>query len=357
MSAKTYGVGIIGLGNIADFHARALAELPNARLIAGHDVIEPKGRAFAEKFSCDYIPDFQAFLSRTDIDVVSVCTPSGAHADSVIPALQAHKHVICEKPLDITLARIDHMIATAAKANVKLGGIFPFRFDSVVLQIKKAIDAGRFGSLALVTGSVPWWRTDEYYDTGGWRGTWALDGGGALMNQAIHVVDLLQFLGGPVKRVQAITARLAHPQIEVEDTAVAAIEYANGALGTMTAATSMYPGRFRRVEVSGSAGTAVMVENDLECWQFADSSPEDADIRRRFSNATDSGGGAADPRSISHQGHRRNYESFFQALDAGSDPVLDGRQARMAVELILAIYRSARLARPVELPLIDVDTA
>ena len=357
MSAKTYGVGIVGLGVIAEFHARALAELPNARLVAGYDVVQPKGLAFAEKFSCDYMSDFQAFCTRRDIDVISVCTPSGAHADSVIPAVQAHKHVICEKPLDITLARIDSMIAAAAKAQVKLGGIFPFRFDAAVGQIKQAVDAGRFGRLTCLAGSVPWWRTDEYYDTGGWRGTWAMDGGGALMNQAIHVVDLLQFLGGPVKRVQAVTARLAHPQIEVEDTIVALLEYQNGALGTMTAATSMYPGRFRRLEISGSAGSAVMVENDLESWQFADDSPQDADIRRRFSRATDTGGGAADPKAIGHQGHCRNYESFFQALDSGIDPILDGRQARMAVELILAIYRSAKLARPVDLPLLDVDNA
>ena len=357
MSAKTYGVGLIGLGNIADFHAQALAELPNARLIAGHDVIQDKGQAFAEKFSCDYIPDFQAFLSRDDIDIVSVCTPSGLHADSVIPALQARKHVICEKPLDITLPRIDSMVAAADDANVKLGGILPFRFDPAVIEIKKAIDAGRFGRLTYVAGFVPWWRTDEYYDTGGWRGTWALDGGGALMNQAIHVVDLLQFLAGPVKQVQAITACLAHTQIEVEDTAVASIEYASGALGTMMAATSTYPGRFRRLEVSGSAGSVVMVENDIESWQFAQELPEDPDIRSRFSNATDSDGGAADPKAISHQGHKRNYESFLQSLDDGSEPILNGLQARMAVEFILAIYRSAKLAQPVQLPLLEVDTA
>ena len=196
---------------------------------------------------------------------------------------------------------------------------------------------------------MPWWRTDEYYAQGGWRGTWALDGGGALMNQAIHVVDLLQYLAGPVKRVQAITARLAHPQIEVEDTVVATLEYENSALGTMVAATSMYPGQYRRLEISGDAGSAVLVENDLTVWQFAQESPEDADIRYRFTGATNTGGGAADPRAISHEGHRRNYESFFKALDSGTEPELNGHEARRAVELILAIYRSAQIKGPVTL--------
>ena len=243
------------------------------------------------------------------------------------------------------------MIQASQTAGVKLCGIFPCRFDPVMQQIRDAVQTGRFGRLSFIGGFVPWWRTQAYYDEGGWKGTQALDGGGALMNQAIHVVDLLQYMGGPVKRVQAASAKLAHPQIEVEDTAVAAIEFHNGALGTMIAATSMYPGRFRSLHISGDAGTAIAVESDLECWQFAEELPQDVEIRQRFSAATDTGGGASDPAAISHEGHRLNFKAFFDALDSDSEPELNGPEARKAVELVLAIYRAAQTSSPVELPL------
>lgn len=357
MPGKTYRVGIVGVGLIADFHARALAELPNAELAAGSCRTAAKGEAFAGKFSCDYEPNYESLCNRDDIDVVSICTPSGAHAEPAIAAARGGKHVICEKPLDISLARVDEMIGAAEAAGVKLGGIFPCRFEPVIGQLRHAMQAGRFGRLSFVGGFVPWWRTQEYYDQGGWKGTQSLDGGGAVMNQSVHVVDLLQYLGGPVKRVQAVTARLAHPQIEVEDTAVVTLEFANGALGSLIAATSMYPGRLRRLEISGDSGTAVVVESNLEFWQFADELPEDAEIRQRYSSVTDTGGGAADPAAISHEGHQRNFEAFFRALDAGIEPELNGREARKAVELTLAIYRSAQSSGPVELPLLDEHPA
>lgn len=353
MPNTTYRVGIVGIGLIADFHAQALAELPNAELIAGCCRTPEKGLAFAEKFSCEYVQDYQTLCSRDDIDVVSICTPSGAHATPAIAAANAGKHVICEKPLEITLDRVDQMIQACQAAGVKLCGIFPLRFHPVVQQIRKAVQGGRFGRLTFIGGFVPWWRTQAYYDEGGWKGTMALDGGGALMNQAIHVADLLQCIGGPVKRVQAATAKLAHPQIEVEDTAVATLEFRNGALGTMIAATSMYPGRLRSLQISGNAGTAVAVESNLEFWQFTKELPQDDEIRRRFSAATDAGGGAADPAAISHQGHRLNFQAFFDALDAGAEPELNGTEARKAVELTLAIYRAAQTFKPVELPLTD----
>ena len=357
MSGKTYGLGIIGIGAVTETHVCALAELPNARLVAACCRTADKGRAFAQKYACDYVADYRQLCRRDDVDIVSICTPSGAHAEPAIAAAAAGKHVICEKPLEITLERVDRMITAADEAKVKLGGIFQLRFSPAVHQIKQALQAGRFGRLSFAAGFVPWWRDQNYYDQGVWKGTQALDGGGALMNQAIHVVDMLQYLAGPVKRVQAATARLAHQQIEVEDTAVATLEYENSALGLMLAATSMYPGRYRRLEISGDTGSAVLLEEDLLVWQFAQELPEDADIRRRFTGVNASRGGDSVPNAINCRGHRRNYESFFHALDSDSEPPLNGREARKAVELVLAIYRSAQLARPVELPLLDVDTS
>jgi predicted dehydrogenase len=198
---------------------------------------------------------------------------------------------------------------------------------------------------------VKWYRTQQYYDSGAWRGTWELDGGGALMNQAIHSVDLLAWLMGPVVTVQARTALLAHQRIAVEDVAVAALRFANGALGVIEASTAAFPGYLKRIEIHGSAGSAVMEEEDFMKWDFARPKPGDAAIRQRMAEKVSGGGGAADPAAIGHHGHTRQFRDVLRAIKKGGKPSIDGPEGRRSVEIILAIYKSAETGRVVELPL------
>jgi predicted dehydrogenase len=292
-------------------------------------------------------------LAHPGLDVVCVCTPSGAHLEPAVSAAKAGKHVVVEKPLEITLERCDAIIAACDGANVRLCTIFPSRFSPANLALKAAIDAGRFGKLTLGDTYVKWWRTQEYYDSGGWRGTWDLDGGGALMNQAIHNVDLLAWLMGDVASVQAITATLVHERIEVEDTAVAAVRFRNGALGVIEAATSAYPGLLKRTEIHGEHGSARVEQDDVTLWSFADTHPEDLAIQAKIKAASGYGAGASDPRGINHSGHREQLADFLRAIETGTAPLVDGREGRRSVEIIRAIYRSSQTGRAVDLPLVE----
>ena len=213
-------------------------------------------------------------LAHPGLDVVCVCTPSGAHMEPAVQAARAGKHVVVEKPLEITLPRCDAIIAACDAAGVRLCTIFPSRFSDANIRLKEAIELGRFGRLTLGDTYVKWWRTQQYYDSGGWRGTWDLDGGGALMNQAIHNVDLLYWLMGDVAAITAMTATLAHERIEVEDTAVAALRFKNGALGTIEAATSAYPGLLKRTEIHGDRGSARVEQDDITLWEFQEKIPQ-----------------------------------------------------------------------------------
>jgi len=217
--------------------------------------------------------------------------------------------------------------------------------------MKKAIDGGRFGRLTLGDAYVKWFRTQAYYDSGAWRGTWKLDGGGALMNQAIHTVDLLSWLMGPVEEIQAQMATLAHKRIEVEDVAAATLKFANGALGIIEATTAAYPGYLKRIELHGSEGSAVLEEEDLKAWDFAKSRRSDAAILKAMKTKKSKGGGAADPSAIGHHGHTMQFKDFVHAIRTDSTPAVDGHEGRRSVEIILAIYKSATTGRTVKLPL------
>lgn len=348
----THGFGIIGLGMIADFHAKAIRDIPGARLVAVASRSRDKAAAFAAKYEgCAAHGDVAEMLARPDIDVVTICTPSGAHLEPALAAAAAGKHCIVEKPIEIALDRIDAMNAAFAKAGKRLAGIFPYRFGRTVRLLKDTVAAGRFGRITFGGAFVPWWRSQDYYDKGGWKGTKALDGGGALMNQSIHAIDTLQWLLGPVEAVTAQTAALAHERIEVEDTAVATVRFRSGALGVIVGTTSIFPGFFRRIEVCGDKGSAIVEEEALKYWEFAAKTPEDDRIRSEFGAQGNASGGVADPAAISYAGHRRQFEQFLAAIDSGGPLEVDGLEARRAVELILAIYRSAETGREVRLPL------
>ncbi len=348
--AKKYGFGVIGAGMIGGMHAEAIKGLPNAQLVAVCDNVADAAEAFGKRFGCRAECDLEKFLSRSDIDVVTVATPSGLHADNAIAAAKHGKHCIVEKPIDINLEKIDRLIEAHAKAGTTVGGIFNMRYDQTAKLAKKAVEEGRFGRLTFGLAYGPWWRSQEYYDKGGWRGTWALDGGGALMNQGIHTIDMLQWLMGPVKRIHAFAKTLVHQRIEVEDTASATLEFANGALGVIACTTSMWPGHFRTIEIAGDRGTVALADNSFFFWQFADEKPEDEAIRREHVHFPAASVGASDPKAgLTADNHRANFADFLEAVEQKREPTISGREARKSVEIILGIYRSAQTGKTVEL--------
>jgi len=350
-----HGFGIIGCGMIAEFHTQAINDLENAEVVAAFS----RSKANVEKIagmaghSCAIYDDLDAMLKHPGLDVVCICTPSGAHMEPALKAASAGKHVVVEKPLEITLPRCDAIIDACDKAGVRLCTIFPSRFGAANLRLKEAIDLGRFGRLTLGDTYVKWWRTQQYYDSGGWRGTWALDGGGALMNQAIHNVDLISWLMGDVASVIAQTATLAHERIEVEDTAVACLQFQSGALGVIEAATSAYPGLLKRTEIHGDRGSARVEQDDITLWDFQEKVPSDNEVLADIAGQSGFKAGASDPRGITHVGHRDQLADFLQAIDTHSAPKVDGREGRKSVEIIRAIYRSAQTGTLVKLPLRD----
>lgn len=342
--------GIIGTGAIAAMHAEALRDAHNAELVAVYDQVTERAQQFAEKFGVRAAADFESFLADPEVEAVTIATPTGIHGKVAVPAALAGKHILCEKPLDVTTEKVDEIIAACDKTGVLLSSVFQSRFVKNVNLIKEAIEKGRFGKIVLASAQCKWFRTQEYYDSATWRGTWALDGGGALMNQSIHTIDLLLYLNGDVDEVHAITGTLSHTGIEVEDNAVAILKYKNGALGTIEGSTSCAPGFPRRIEISGTLGSVVMEENKIIRWKFINEEPGDEDIRNNSGiGVVISGGGAGDPMAISSTGHRVQIEELSEAILSGSRQVrLSGREGRRAVALICSIYKSAQTNQPVK---------
>jgi UDP-N-acetyl-2-amino-2-deoxyglucuronate dehydrogenase len=336
---KIWNIGIIGAGMVSDFHALAIKSIPNAKLIGFCSAGYINAEKLALKYSCKAFKTMEEMIQSDEIDIVSIATPSGYHLEPAIEAARFGKHVICEKPMEITLERIDKMIAAHKNYGTRLGGIFNYRFNDVVKLLKNAIDTGRFGTISCASVYIPWWRSDEYYSSS-WRGTKKLDGGGALMNQSVHMIDMLQYMMGPIESLQAYTASRAH-RIEVEDTGVAVLRFKNNALGIIYGTTASFPGQYRRMEITGSKGTAIMVDNSLKVWQFAEELKEDREIIRKFSEI-EGGGGVSDPAAISFEPHAKNIAAFIDALENEKKFEIEGLEARKSVEIVLAIYTSAR---------------
>ena len=331
---------IIGTGNIANFHAQSIELVPDAQLVAVHSRRVEPGQQFAAQHDCEFVDGYQTLLARSDIDAVCLTTPSGTHAELGIAAARAGKHVLCEKPLDTTPARIDEFVRACEENKVKLGAIFQARFGPGAHALKRAVVQARFGDLTWASAYVPWFRDANYYASAGWRGTWELDGGGALMNQSIHAIDLLLHLAGEVDEVSGRVANVLHKDLEVEDTAMAWIRFKNGALGVVQGSTACFPGESRRVELKGTKGSATLIDDRVTLWQFDEERAHDAAIRGG-DEATGIGGGASNPMAISVEGHRAQIEDFAQAIQENREPAIAGREGRRAVELIGAIYRSS----------------
>jgi UDP-N-acetyl-2-amino-2-deoxyglucuronate dehydrogenase len=332
-------IGILGAGNISDTHARAAVSIPGVEIAAVHGSNRSKTARLAGQYGATAYDDLPAFLAHRPMDAVAIGSPSGCHADQAIAAVERGLHVLIEKPVDITAARVDALIAAAADARVTVGVFFQDRLKPATTSLKASIDAGELGIPVMASGRVKWYRPPEYYSGSRWRGTRALDGGGALMNQGIHTVDLLLWLLGPVARVRGSVATRVHG-IETEDTAAAILEFASGAIGVIEAATSVFPGFARRVEVTGSEGTAIIEDDDLVLFAVH-SGRRDAGVRSASSPS------ATTPVVSDSTPHRRVFEDFMQAIRTGRPPACDAREGRRSVAVVEAVYESARTGRAI----------
>jgi predicted dehydrogenase len=333
-------IGIVGAGNISGTHARAASEISGVKVVAVFGRNGLKTVELANQYRATPYSDFEAFLNHRPMDIVAIGSPSGLHARQGIAAAVHGLHVLVEKPIDITLRDADALIEACQSADVKLGVFFQDRVKPDIVRLKQFIDTGRLGKLFLATAHVKWYRPPAYYNDSRWRGTWSLDGGGALMNQGIHTVDLLIWLMGSVKKVYARAITALH-KIEVEDTVVSTLEFANGAIGTLEAATSAYPGYRRRVELTGSEGT-ILLEQDRVIAADLHCATDEFEIGEEDQNAS-----ASSPVVSDVRGHRMILEDFLRAIREDGEPRCDGHEGRKSVEVVQAVYESSRSGQPV----------
>lgn len=342
---KSYCFGIIGTGMVAAVHAAAIQATPGAELVAVMGRDASRTGKFSERFGVPAYTSLEKFLAHPGLDVVNICTPSGQHASIGIQAAQAGKHLMIEKPVEITLEAADRLMAVCQAKGVKLAVISQRRFEPDVQRLRGTLEEGRFGRLGDAINK--WYRSPQYYESGDWRGSYKGDGGGALMMQAIHYVDLLQWMMGQVCSVQAVTRTAMHA-IEAEDITLALLTFENGAVGVLQASTAVYPGLLERLEISGLNGTVVLEGGKIKLWAFQD----EAATAATAGSATGPGGsGAGDPAAITNIGHAAQVADMVAALREGREPAVNGQEARKPLEIILAIYQSAREGRIIELPL------
>ncbi len=410
------GFGIVGVGVIGAVHAEAIGLLPGARLAAVTDAVPGRAKALAGEWDCAAEPSLAALLARDDVDVVSVCVPSGLHAEVGIQAAAAGKHLVVEKPIDVTLEAADRLIAAARGNGVLITVISQHRFDTGLDELRRLLDSGALGSLLLGEASTKWYRTQGYYDSAAWRGTRDLDGG-SLLNQGVHYVDLLLWAMGPAAEVTAICATQAH-RVEVEDTALALVRFASGAVGTIVSSTAVYPGFAQRLEVTGTNGTVVVEDGRITRRALAgerhgpgspggqrgpsagptashtaatpatppagpaaatpatpgtDPGATPATDRSAARPGTDPGAtpatdrsaatpgtepnAAANPGGIDPSSHAAQIAEFLTAIDQGRQPAVTAESARATLEVVRAVYESARTGRTVVIPARSVDGA
>jgi len=334
---------IVGSGAIASVHAQAILNIPDATLGAVYGRSATKVQEMAAQYHCDGYTDYQEMLKRADIDVVAICTPSGMHADLGIAAALAGKHVIIEKPIDVNLEKADALIKTCQNQGVTLGIILQRRYSEGVMALKKLLDEGKLGKLVFGGCYIKLYRSQAYYDSAPWRGTWELDGGGVLMNQGVHYIDMLQYLTEPIAEVTGHCRTLGHAGLEVEDTASASIKFQSGALGVIEGTTCAYPGLVSRVDIYGTEGSAVIENDVLTSVQLK--SGYEYNVESNTENA-----GVSSP-GIDFECHQRQFQEIVTAIEAGNETHINGLEGRKALEVILAIYKSAFTGNPVTLPL------
>ena len=347
--AEEIGFGVVGLG-MGKHHCKAINTAPGARLVAVCDLDAARLEPAGEEYGCRTYAALEEMLADDEVDVVNIATPSGSHAELGVKVAAAGKHIIVEKPADIKAERIDDMIRAGREHGVRIGGIFQSRFDRLNLHIRDAIQQGRLGKIIGVHGHLPWYRKQSYYegDHGAWKGTWDMDGGGSLMNQGVHTVDLLQWLVGPVDSVMGMFGIFGH-EIEAEDQSVGLLRFAGGAIGTLYTTTCCYPGYSQRVTIYGTEGSVVKDEGSLQGWKLQSDADgeEEKELLAQY-GANKEASGSADPLAVSFNGHTQIIMDMIEAIQQGREPAIGLDSARHAVEIINAIYESGRTGREVK---------
>ena len=335
------GIGIIGCGAISRMHIDAYANIPGTPLRAVSDSDPVLAEKTGNAYGVPYYTDYHEMLCRDDLHIISICTPSGLHGEAAIAAAKAHKHVAVEKPMEVTADKIENIIHACTESGVKLTCVYNSRYHESNRLIKRAADNGRFGAIISANAIIRWYREPDYYKNSSWRGTWALDGGGALMNQSIHYIDLLQWFAGDAASVYAKTGNLLHKYIEAEDTAAAVIRFKSGALGTVTAGTSVYPGYAAEIQISGEHGSVCVRDSVITAWDFRESHEIDSEaaflMNKQINNNR-----ASNPMAFNYESHKMLLEKFVSAVREDTEPEITGEEAAKSVKIVLAAYQSAR---------------
>ncbi|MBE6650028.1 MAG: Gfo/Idh/MocA family oxidoreductase [Ruminococcaceae bacterium] len=337
---KRFGFAIWGCGAISKIHAEAICSIDGARLVGAYDINGDALKKFCVDFGIEAFRDIDTLLESADIDAVCICLPSGLHHEAALRCIESGKNVVIEKPIALTSEEADDITKKAEKKGVFVTVISQLRFSEAARRVKDIVDSGKLGTITLGNAHMKYWRSDEYYETSKWRGTWKMDGGGALMNQGIHGVDLLQYFMGKVVSVLAVAKTLVH-KIETEDTLTAVLEYENGAVGTIQATTSVYPGYNRRIEICGSKGSVVLCEDRIEiCDVEGEEKPKTED--RLYSTA-------GSPMNMDSNLHALQLKSFIEDVITKRTPLLDAREGKKSVDIICAIYKSAQTGKKIYL--------
>ena len=355
------GAAVIGLGRGMS-HVRCYSQAENCDLIAICDINEEKAKKVAEEFGIDYYTDYKEMIKREDIDLISVVTPSGMHCEMADVIAEAGKNCLVEKPIDITLPPIDKTVALFDEKGLKLGCIFQNRLEDAIQMTKNAVADGSIGDVIVCNVMIKWHRNDAYYAAnGGWRGTWAWDGGGSLMNQSVHTIDIMQWLVGDVESVFGKTQVVSH-KIETEDIGCALVKFKNGAYGTITGSTATYPGFGTVIEIHGTKGGVCVKDNQIVSWKIDRSEGPAADREEQAARAAAIAaeeevmiaktkkaqtGAASDPNAISNNTTFFQVQDMVNAVKDNRQPIIRGEEGRKAVELILAIYESNKTGKEI----------
>ncbi|NLO16072.1 MAG: Gfo/Idh/MocA family oxidoreductase [Clostridiales bacterium] len=335
----TVRYAIIGLGSIAEKHAEAIKNTPGAELAGGYSMVGAE--QFAAKHHARIFQTYEEVLASPDVDAVALCTPSGLHTPQALQAMRMGKHVLTEKPMSLTLKEADDLIATQQETGRKGSVISQYRFTPAVEEIKRALALGAFGNVVSGSLQMKYYRSKEYYASGAWRGTWEMDGGGALMNQGIHGIDIFRTLMGAPKQLTGYARTQTHA-IEVEDSAVAIVEFHSGAVGTIEGSTTCFPGYPRRIEICGDKGSVVLEEDAILRWDLP--IPCTLTVGTPAQNVASS-----DPMAISSVGHTKHYINFTRAILYDEPILADFRAGREPLEIILAIYASSKEGKSISL--------
>ncbi len=336
---QSYGIGIVGCGTISGTHAEAVKNLDHATLIAAYSRSQERADAFCKRYGGTGFSDYEAFLSHPGLDIVVICTPTGTHLNYGEQAARAGKHLIVEKPIEVTRERGRMLIESCRQNNVQLAVIYQNRFIEGVIRMKQAIDSGKLGKLFMADASVKWFRDQDYYDKGGWRGTLALDGGGAVINQAIHTLDLMIWLCGEPESLHAFTGTFTHDGIEGEDNAVATLRFKNGAIGLFSASTSVVPPQDRKIEIHGTRGTAVLAGHMFRL-ETEETNPPGMSAGK--------GAGSSSPLAgMTAANHTRQYRQILNAFREHREPVVSGEESLKSLAVVEALYASAKTQKVV----------